>query len=107
EGAGGGTSEGRRASLPRLPGGEEPRENGGGLVPLTRGSLHLPPARARQRVKLRLAVVVGDPPRRRDVPVLFQLHQGGIHRAVVQLQRMVARLLDAARNSIPVLRTHG
>src|SRR5712672_1421239 len=58
-------------------------------------------AARRDRVKLRLAVVVGRSPLRSDPPLLLQPQQRRVHRTLVQLQHIAADLLDPPRNPNP------
>ena len=59
---------------------------------------------AGEPVELGLAVVVGEPPGRRDRALLLQLQQGGVDGPVVQREDVAARLLDPAGDPVPVQR---
>ena len=63
-------------------------------------------AGAREPVVLRLAVVVRHAPLGRDDPLLFELEQRRIERAVVDGEQLPAGLLDAPRNAVAVQRPH-
>src|SRR5215472_9047956 len=82
---------------------QESGEDRGRLVPLARFTLDLLSAGTSQLIELRLAVVVGDAPRRLDVALLFELQQCRIERAVVDEQLVSAGLLDPARDAVAVL----
>src|SRR5688500_12852016 len=56
----------------------------------------------RQRVVLRSPVVLGLPPLSGDEPLLLELDEGGIERAVVERQPILARLLDPAGDPVAV-----
>src|SRR5262245_52101922 len=57
-------------------------------------TIQVPAPRARQRIELRPAVVLRRPPLRFDPPLLLQLVQRGIERAVAHLQHIVRDLLQ-------------
>ena len=64
------------------------------------------PAGPRDRVELRLAVVVRRAPARRDPAALLQAEQRGVDRALIELQDVLADLLDAPGDAVAVQRPH-
>ena len=62
----------------------------------------LAPAGLRDRVELRLAIVLGDAPARRNPTLMLEPHQRRVHGALVELQQVVADLLDAAGDPVAV-----
>src|SRR3954464_1207092 len=85
-------------------GSEERSDEVGRLVPFARFPLQLLPSHGGQGVVLGPAVVLRLPPLGLDGPFLLELEQGGVERAVIELQAMLARLLDAPRNAVAVQR---
>src|SRR5206468_1934907 len=77
-----------------------------GLFPLAGLALELLLAGAREAVELRPAVVVRHAPLGGDVALLLELEERGIERSVVDGEQLPARLLDAPRDAVPMLRTH-
>ncbi len=61
------------------------------------------PAR-RQAVELGAPVVLGRAPLRANPPLLLELHERGVERALIEPQRVAAHLLDAPRDAVAVLR---
>ena len=94
---------GTEVSHVRLP---SRREKGGdqigGLVPFARFARELLPPRGGERIELRAAIVLGLAPLGRDESLLLELEQGGVERAVVERQAVLARFLDAARDAVAV-----
>src|SRR4029453_17669243 len=76
------------------------------LLPVAGFLLELLPSGTREPVVLRLAVVLGGPPVGRDVALLLELQQGVVERAVIDREKVAARLLDAARNPVAVKGAH-
>src|SRR5262249_31308075 len=62
--------------------------------------------RAREAIELRFAIVIGDSPLAGDRAFLLELDERGVERAVIDQHAVAADLLDAARDTVPVLRTH-
>src|SRR5438552_4488707 len=63
--------------------------------------------RTRQRVKLRLAVIFRSAPLGSDPATLLEPQQGGIKRALVELEQVFRDLLDTLGNAIAVQRAYG
>jgi hypothetical protein len=80
---------------------------GGRLRPLAylRGKLFL--ASLGEPVKLSPAIILRHAPFRRDGAFLFEFEEHRLQRAVIDRQQIVAGLLDAARDAVPVPRAHG
>src|SRR5580698_747005 len=83
------------------------RQDVGGLLPLGRGVFQLAMAGLGELVEFCLAIVFRRAPARSDEALLFELQQRRVERAVVQLQQVSAGLLNAPRQPVTVLRTHG
>src|SRR5690348_13650696 len=64
-------------------------------------------SRARQRVKLRLAVILRSAPFGSNPAALLEAQQGGIERALVKLEQVFRNLLDTLGDAIAVQRAHG
>src|ERR1700730_14441229 len=62
---------------------------------------------ARQRVILRLAVVVRQAPLRIDPSALFEPEQGWIKGALIELHQVLGNLLNALRDPVAMQRTDG
>src|ERR1700690_703003 len=60
-----------------------------------------------QLIELCLAIVFRDSPTGSDATLLLQFEQRRVERAVVQLQQIAARLLNAPCESVPMKRPHG
>src|ERR1017187_2989740 len=58
-----------------------------------------------QRIVLRPTIVLGLAPLRFDEPLLFKFEERGVQRGVVEREAVVARLLDAASDAVPVQRS--
>ncbi len=58
------------------------------------------------RVELRLAVALGLAPRALDPALLFEPHQRGIERALIERQRMIRHLREPRRQPVGMLRSH-
>src|SRR5215213_1615404 len=86
--------------------GEEPREDGRGLLPLASFFCNLLTSSTRQLVILGLTVIIRDSPFGFDIALLLQLEQCRINRAVVDRELVAARLLNAPRNAVAVQRPH-
>src|SRR5438309_4233888 len=61
---------------------------------------------ARQRVKLRLAVILRSAPFRNNPAALLEPQQGRIERALVELEQVFRNLLDTLGNAVAVQRAH-
>ena len=61
--------------------------------------------RGGERIELRATIVLGLAPLRRDEPLLLELEERGVQRAVVEREAVLARLLDAARDAVAVKRS--
>src|SRR5262249_28227441 len=85
---------------------EEARDDGSRLVPFAGFALNLLLAGTRQAVIARAAIVLRNSPLGGDVPLLLELEQRGIERAVVDGKKIPTGLLDSACNAIPVQRAH-
>src|ERR1041384_2574008 len=79
----------------------------GDAIPVLGFELELPAACCGDRVELRLAVVVGRAPRRGDPLLLHEPHEAEIDRALIDPQRLLRDLLDAAGNAVAMQRAHG
>src|SRR5437773_5644759 len=64
-------------------------------------------AGARDRVELGAAVVVAGAPAALDQALLLEPEERGIDGALIERQDAARHLLDAARDAVAVLRTHG
>ena len=60
----------------------------------------------RQPVVLRLAVVVGGAPERRDPAAIFQPVKGRVQGAVLDLEHVLRPALDGVRDGVAVRRAH-
>ena len=92
-------SSGRRAP-------QEARHHAGDALPVLRRRRQLPAAGPRDRVELRPSVVLGAAPRRRNPAAMLEAQERGVDGSLVQLQRVVADLLDAARDAVAVQGAH-
>ena len=81
---------------------EEPREDGGRLLPVARFLVELLPAHPCELVELGLAIVLRDAPFGGDRPLLLEPQERRVQSSVVQGEEVAARLLDAARDPVPV-----
>ena len=88
-------------------GGEHELDQGGHASPVLGLDLELPPAGRGQPIELRAPVVLGDLPRRTNPPAVFQPHERGVQRPLVQQQRLVRHPADALGDAVPVHRTEG
>src|SRR3977135_1548907 len=61
----------------------------------------------RERVELGLAVIFRSPPFRRNPAALLEPQQSGIERALIQLEQILADLLEALGDAVAVQRAHG
>src|SRR5439155_4584119 len=61
-------------------------------------------SRGGERVVLGAAIVLGLAPLRFDKPLLLELEQRRVQRAVVEREAVLAGLLDAAGDAVPVKR---
>jgi hypothetical protein len=61
---------------------------------------------SRNRIELGPAIVFRSTPAGPDPPPMLQSHQGGVDSAFVEFQDVIADLLDAPGDTIPVLRAH-
>src|SRR5690348_10099508 len=59
-----------------------------------------------QRIKLRLAVVIGGPPFGRNPAALLEADERRVNGSLVEQDLIAADLLDAAGNAVAVLRAH-
>src|SRR5438477_12971302 len=64
-------------------------------------------SRARQRVKLRLAVILRSAPFGSNPAALLEPQQGRIERALVELEQVFRNLLDTLGDTIAVQRAYG
>src|SRR5687767_7118592 len=58
--------------------------------------------RGGERIELRATIVLGLAPLRGDEPLLLELEERGVQRAVVEREAVLARLLDAAGDAVAV-----
>src|SRR5919198_1661833 len=91
-------------ALPRVREAEQPPDDAGDPMPVLGFGGQLLPAGFGDRVELRLAVVVGRAPARGDPAPLLQAKQRCVNGPLVELQHVVAYLLDAPRDAIPMQR---
>src|SRR5688572_11986106 len=61
--------------------------------------------RGGERIELRATIVLGLAPLCLDEPLLLELEERGVERAVVEAEAVLARLLDAASDAVAVERT--
>src|ERR1700743_988620 len=66
----------------------------------------LPLPCSRDRIEFRLAIVIRDAPLGRNPAFLLQTYKRGIDRSLVEQHAILAHLLNPARNSVSMLRTH-
>ena len=62
-------------------------------------------AGSRQRVELRLAIVIRGAPLGRNPSALFQAQQCRVERALIELEQIFRDLLNALRNAVAVQRS--
>ena len=86
------------------PGIQEAGEDRRHLLPLPGFFFDLLSARSRELIKLRLPIVVRDPPLGSDRPFLFEFEESRIKRSVVNREKIRARLLNLARNPVAMQR---
>src|SRR5688500_8029515 len=84
-------------------------DRGGETVPARRLFLQPLPPRRRERVELRLAVVIALAPLRVDEPLMLEAVQRWVERALGNVERLVRNLLDAEQHAVTVQRSerHG
>src|SRR5688572_31779252 len=61
--------------------------------------------RGGERIELRATIVLGLAPLCSNEPLLLELEERRVQRAVVEAETVLARLLDAARDAVAVQRT--
>src|ERR1700730_4076618 len=86
---------------------EQPGDHPGHALPALPFLSKLLAARARQRVILGLAVVVGQAPPRADPPALLETQERRIQRSLIELEQVEGYLLDALRYAVTMERAHG
>src|SRR5277367_3268793 len=83
---------------------KQPRHECRHALPTFRLRQKLLTSAARERVILRLAVVVRDAPLRGDPPALFEPQQSGIKRALIKFEQIGGNLLNAQGDAVAVQR---
>src|SRR5688572_15092893 len=86
---------------------EKSRHHACNPLPILGLRAQLPASSIGDGVEARLSIVVGGSPAGRNPPALQQTHQRRVDSPLVQLQGVLADLLDTARNAVPVQRPHG
>src|SRR6185312_2812043 len=86
---------------------QEAREDFRRLLPFLCSFPQAPLSCFRQLVKLRASIVLRASPTRADEALLFQFQKSWIERAVIQRENVTAGLLNAPRQPVPVLWSHG
>src|SRR5512133_873495 len=71
-------------------------------MPIAGFARQLLTSRRRERIELCAAVVIGLTPLGFDESLLLELEEGGVQSAVVELQTILARLLDAPSHAVAV-----
>src|SRR5437762_2572646 len=85
---------------------QHPADYAGDALPVFRFGRQLAAARFRDRVELRLPVVLRRAPGRGDPPPLLQPQERCVDRPLIELQHVVADLLDPPRDAVAVQRSH-
>jgi len=79
----------------------------GNTAPVLCFSMELLPARLGDGIEAGFAIVVGSAPLGADPPFVEEPDKRGVDRSLIDLQRFLADLLNAARDAVAVERAHG
>src|SRR5215469_8768337 len=99
-------SEPRQHGLPPSPEQQQPPDHAGDSLPVFGFGAELLPPGLRNGIKLRPAIVLRRAPLGRNPPFLHQTDQAEIDRALIDLKRLLAKLLNAAGDAISMQTPH-
>src|SRR6185369_1670103 len=86
---------------------QDPRDDVGHPVPVAGLLLQPPPAAGGEAIEAGLPLVLGFPPFALDEALALEAIEGGVERALLDLEALTRDLLDAEENAVSVARAEG